>query len=161
MTIANELPDVVDPEGRYRSAFSYHPFDVEIAKADGIYLIDTKGRKYIDVSGGPMAVNIGHGHPRMKRAIAEQMERYAYVHPTIANPKRAELCDAIAAVAPGTLNTVYLASGGSEAVESAIKIARGRSGTRTRLPSSFPRLRSWIREAGRPSAASEYRTSTS
>ena len=74
MTIANELPDVVDPEGRYRSAFSYHPFDVEIAKADGIYLIDTKGRKYIDASGGPMAVNIGHGHPRMKRAIAEQME---------------------------------------------------------------------------------------
>ena len=124
MTNANHLPELIDPNGRWKSAFSYHPFDITLAKADGIYLIDTEGRKYIDASGGPMAVNIGHSHPRMKRAVSEQMEHFAYVHPSLANPRRAELCDAIAAVAPGSLKTVYLASGGSEAVEAAIKIAR-------------------------------------
>lgn len=109
---------------RWRSVFAYHPIDVALARAEGIYLYDEDGQKYIDASGGPMAVNLPHGHPAIKRALAEQLERFAYCHPHMANPLKAKTCDALARVAPGDLNAAFLVSGGSEAVESAIKLAR-------------------------------------
>ncbi len=118
------LPDTISPEGKWANTFSYHPLDVELARAEGIYLFDDKGNRYIDASGGPMAVNIGHNDDRMKRAITEQLEKYNYVHPVMANGPRAELCDKIASIAPGSLNASYLVSGGSEAVETAMKLAR-------------------------------------
>jgi len=118
------LPQPLKSEGIWEHCFSYHTMDVEIAGADGIYLTDNQGRRYIDASGGPMAVNIPHNDARMQKAIADQMAAYSYVHPTLANPKRAELCQALAAIAPAGLNTSFLVSGGSEAVETAIKIAR-------------------------------------
>ena len=118
------MPAPLQPEGHWRHCFSYHPMNVELAGSDGIYLIDNEGRRYIDASGGPMAVNLPQNDPRMKAAIAEQMADYAYAHPTMANPKRAELCAALAEIAQSDLNTSFLVSGGSEAVESAIKIAR-------------------------------------
>jgi adenosylmethionine-8-amino-7-oxononanoate aminotransferase len=124
----------LEPEGDWDRAFSYHPFNVEIARAEGVFIYDTQGRRYYDASGGPFAVNLGHGHPKMREAIIAQLDQYAFAHPTLANRRRADLCAAIASVTPGDLNTSYLVSGGSEAVETAMKIARqyhvacGRSG---------------------------------
>lgn len=111
-------------EGAWAHALDYHALDVEVARAEGVFIYDTNGNRYYDASGGPMAVNLAHGHPKMKAAIAEQLEAYTYVHPTLANRRRADLCDAIASVTPEGLNTSYLVSGGSEAVETALKLAR-------------------------------------
>lgn len=118
------LPKILALEGAWGSCFSYHPFDIELEHAEGIYLYDTQGRRYIDASGGPMAVNVGHGDPRMKKAIADQFDQFAFCHPAMANRKRAELSNALIEIAPASINSVYLASGGSEAVESAIKLSR-------------------------------------
>jgi putrescine aminotransferase len=115
---------MLKPVGDWSRVFSYHPFEVEIERADGIRLFDTQGRSYIDASGGPMAVNLGHNDPRMKAAIVAQLEKFAFAHPVLANRKRAELCAAIASVTPPGLSTSYLVSGGSEAVETALKLAR-------------------------------------
>ena len=112
------------PEGDWRHVFSYHPMDVEIERAEGVYIYDREGNRYFDVSGGPMAVNLPHNHPRMKRAIALQLEDYAYTHPSFASPKRAEFCRLLAEITPADLDHTYLVSGGSEAVETAIKLAR-------------------------------------
>ena len=60
----------------------------------------------------------------MKRAIAAQLENYTYTHPSVADPKRAEFCKLLSEVTPADLDHTYLASGGSEAVETAIKLAR-------------------------------------
>ena len=105
-------------------AFSYHPLDVEIARAEGVFIYDTNGNRYYDASGGPFAVNLGHADPRMNAAIRDQLDRYAYAHPMLANRRRADLCEALASVTPSGFNTSYLVSGGSEAVETALKIAR-------------------------------------
>jgi len=118
------LPAALKPEGIWDKVLSSHAFDIEIARAQGIYLYDPAGERYIDATGGPMAVNIGHGEPRIINSITEQAQEYTYVHPYLANRKRAELCAEIAKVTPGDLNTSYLVSGGSEAVETAIKAAR-------------------------------------
>jgi adenosylmethionine-8-amino-7-oxononanoate aminotransferase len=95
-----------------------------LERAEGIYLYDNDGNRYIDASGGPIAMNIGHGDRRVIEAITRQAEKYAYCHPALSNQPRAEVCARIARLAPGNLNTTYLVSGGSEAVETAIKIAR-------------------------------------
>jgi adenosylmethionine-8-amino-7-oxononanoate aminotransferase len=111
-------------EGTWSYTFNYHALDVEVERAEGVFIYDTNGNRYYDASGGPMAVNLGHGHPRMKEAITEQLDKYCYVHPTLANRRRADLCEEIASVTPEGINASYLVSGGSEAVETALKIAR-------------------------------------
>ena len=120
----HNLPDTLRPDGDWRYVFAYHPMDVAIERAEGVFIFDGDGNRYFDVSGGPMAVNLPHNHPRMKRAIAEQLERYTYTHPSIADPKRAEFCRLLAEITPADLDHAFLVSGGSEAVETAIKLAR-------------------------------------
>lgn len=119
-----KLPELRKMEGIWENVFSYHPFEPVLDRAEGIYLYDEEGNRYIDASGGPMAVNLGHGDPRMKEAVARQMDKFSFCHPALSCRERAELCTAVSEVAPGDLNATYLVSGGSEAVETAIKLAR-------------------------------------
>ncbi|MCO8017870.1 aminotransferase class III-fold pyridoxal phosphate-dependent enzyme [Brevundimonas diminuta] len=113
------------PEGSgWDKAFSDHALPVEVARAEGVFIYDTQGRRYYDASGGPFAVNMGHGHPRLTEAVRSQLDSYCYVHPMLANRRRADLCEKVAEVAPEGFNATYLVSGGSEAVETALKIAR-------------------------------------
>lgn len=121
---SHNLPTYQSNDGDYRHVFSYHPMDIPIARADGVYLFDDNDNRYFDVSGGPMAVNLPHNHPRMKAAITEQLDKYSYTHPVLADPLRAKFCRMLAEVTPGDLDHIYLVSGGSEAVETAIKAAR-------------------------------------
>jgi adenosylmethionine-8-amino-7-oxononanoate aminotransferase len=104
--------------------FSDHPFEPVLARAEGVWLYDEDGNRYLDASGGPLAVNLGHGDRRVAAAVADQMARFSYCHPVLTNRPRAELAARIAAIAPGSVDAVYMVSGGSEAVETAIKIAR-------------------------------------
>ena len=118
------LPDYQHPEGDYRHIFSYHPMNVEIARAEGVYIYDDKDNRYFDASGGPFAVNLPHNHPRMKAAISDQLDKYAYTHPVLSDPLRAKFCRKLSEITPGDLDHIYLVSGGSEAVETAFKVAR-------------------------------------
>ncbi|MCY3859715.1 MAG: aminotransferase class III-fold pyridoxal phosphate-dependent enzyme [Gammaproteobacteria bacterium] len=122
--LGHNLPDSLTPEGDWRHVFAYHPMNVEIERAEGVFIFDRDGNRYFDVSGGPMAVNLPHNHPRMKQAIVRQLESYNYTHPSLADPKRAKFCRMLAEITPGDLDFTYLVSGGSEAVETAIKVAR-------------------------------------
>ena len=113
------------PEGMWSRVFSSHTFTPVLDRAEGIYLYDTEGRRYIDVSGGPMAVGIGHGDKRVAQAVARQMEKFAFCHPALSNEPRARLCERLSQIAPGDLNTTFLApGGGSDAIETALKLAR-------------------------------------
>jgi adenosylmethionine-8-amino-7-oxononanoate aminotransferase len=118
------IPGQRKTDGDWKHLFSYHAFEPVLERAEGIYLYDSEGNRYIDASGGPIAMNIGHGDRRVIEAITRQAEKYAYCHPALSNQPRADVCARIARLAPGNLNTTYLCSGGSEAVETAIKIAR-------------------------------------
>lgn len=122
--LLKNLPGPLKPEGDWANIFSYHAMDIEVARTEGIYYYDTEGRKYLDASGGPMAFNLPHGHPKMLQAIKDQLEAFTHIHPVLANRPRADLCNRLAQVAPASLNTSYLVSGGSEAVETAMKAAR-------------------------------------
>jgi adenosylmethionine-8-amino-7-oxononanoate aminotransferase len=91
----------------------------------GLELYDAEGNTYIDASGGAAVSCLGHNHPAVIAALHEQLDKIAYAHTGFFTTEVAErLGDRLAADAPGNLNHVYLVSGGSEAVEAALKMAR-------------------------------------
>ena len=92
---------------------------------DGCFLIDANGKRYFDGSGGAAVSCLGHSNPRVTQAIKDQVDRLAFAHTGFFTTDPAEqLADLLIANAPGDLDRVYYVSGGSEAVEAAIKLAR-------------------------------------
>ncbi len=95
------------------------------ASGHGIRLIDTTGREYIDASGGAAVSCLGHGHPEVLAAMHRQIDALAYAHTGFFSSAVAEeLGDHLIAHAPPGMSHVYLVSGGSEAIEAALKMAR-------------------------------------
>ncbi|WP_454725996.1 MULTISPECIES: aspartate aminotransferase family protein [Cupriavidus] len=91
----------------------------------GIELIDSNGKHYLDASGGAAVSCLGHGHPRVIEAIKRQVDSIAYAHTSFFTTAASEeLAETLARSAPGDLDHVYFVSGGSEAVEAALKLAR-------------------------------------
>jgi adenosylmethionine-8-amino-7-oxononanoate aminotransferase len=97
-----------------------------IVRGDGCYLEDVHGKRYLDALAGLFSVNLGYGFgEEIGQAALEQMRELPfYTNWTYAHPRAIELAAEVASLAPGDLNRVFLVSGGSEAVESAWKLAR-------------------------------------
>jgi adenosylmethionine-8-amino-7-oxononanoate aminotransferase len=92
---------------------------------EGCYLIAADGKRYFDGSGGAAVSCLGHSNQRVRDAVKTQMDQLAFAHTSFFTSEPAEqLADLLIANAPGNLDRVYFVSGGSEAVESAIKLAR-------------------------------------
>ena len=100
-----------------------------IVRGQGSYLYDDTGKRYLDFSAGLVAVNLGHAHPGMVRAIAEQAATLAYCAPSLANDRRAELAHAISEIGPWAEGgRVFFTTGGGEGNEDAVKLARAITG---------------------------------
>jgi len=96
-----------------------------VVRGEGVRLYDKHGKGYIDASGGAAVSCLGHGHPDIIAAVKQQLDEVAYVHSSFFTTEACEeLADFLAERAPGDLNHVYFVSGGSEAVEAALKLAR-------------------------------------
>src|SRR3954462_6973782 len=97
-----------------------------IVRGDGCYLEDVHGNRYLDALAGLFSVNLGYGYgEEIGQAALEQMRELPfYTNWTYAHPRAIELAAEVASLAPGDLNRVFFCSGGSEAVESAWKLAR-------------------------------------
>jgi adenosylmethionine-8-amino-7-oxononanoate aminotransferase len=97
-------------------------------KAEGIWITDSTGKKYLDGCGGAVVCSIGHGVREVAKVMTAQAERLAFAHSSqFITRETMELTSRIAALAPGDMKKtgrVYLVSGGSEAVETAVKLAR-------------------------------------
>jgi adenosylmethionine-8-amino-7-oxononanoate aminotransferase len=97
----------------------------EAAAAQGAYISDASGRQYLDASGGAAVSCLGHGHPQVIAAIKDQLDRMAFAHTSFFSNHPAEaLAEKLSAKAPGGDWRVYFLSGGSEANEAALKLAR-------------------------------------
>ncbi len=105
-----------------RHSSAPHP---EIIRGEGVYLYDSEGRRYIDASGGALVVSVGHGVAEIADAAREQTGRLAYVHGSeFTSPTVEALAREMARRAPMDDARLFLVSGGSEATETAIKLAR-------------------------------------
>jgi taurine--2-oxoglutarate transaminase len=103
-----------------------NPINAE--RAEGSYIYDRDGKRYLDFSSQLMNVNIGHGHPKVKAAVLKQMDELSYVFPGAATEVRGKLGKKLAELAPGNLTKTFFTLGGAEAIENAIKLARAYTG---------------------------------
>ena len=94
-------------------------------RGEGVHVIDSDGKRYLDASGGAAVSCLGHNHPAVIEAIKEQLDRIAYAHTAFfTNEPMERLADVLIGDAPDGIERVYFVSGGSEAIEAALKLAR-------------------------------------
>lgn len=102
------------------------PLALEIEKAEGVYLFDTSGKRYLDLISGISVSNVGHRHPKVVEAIKEQVDKYMHTMvfgEYIQNPQ-VKLAKHLADNLPSNLSSVYFVNSGSEAIEGAMKLAK-------------------------------------
>ncbi len=99
---------------------------IEVVKAEGIYLYDDKGDKFIDLVSGVSVSNLGHSHPEIVEAVKKQAETYMHlmVYGKYIQSPQVQLAGELIKFLPEELNSVYLVNSGSEAIEGALKLAK-------------------------------------
>src|SRR5947209_10737152 len=101
-----------------------HEYPVAVS-GRGIFIRDANGNEYIDASGGAAVSCLGHSHPDVLAAMRVQLDQLAYAHTSFFTTRGAEeLADDLVAHAPAGIDHVFFVSGGSEAIEAALKLAR-------------------------------------
>lgn len=115
---------------KYLAQTTKSPMMFPVARADGSFLFDNQGNKYIDLIGGISVSSVGHGHPKVVQAIQEQATAYLHVMvygEAILAPQVA-YAQKLAAILPESLNNIYFTNSGAEAVEGAMKLAKRYTG---------------------------------
>ncbi|MFJ9565435.1 ornithine--oxo-acid transaminase [Streptomyces fuscichromogenes] len=118
MTVTEALIAAADAH----SAHTYHPLPVVIATADGAWMTDVEGRRYLDFLAGYSALNFGHGHPRLVAAAKAQLERVTLTSRAFHHDRFGAFCTELAELCG--METVLPMNTGAEAVETAVKTAR-------------------------------------
>ena len=106
------------------------PLLLEIVSAEGIYLVDKAGKKYMDMISGIGVSNVGHRHPSVTKAIKEQVDQHLHVmvYGEFVQSPQVNLAQALTKTLPEGLDSTYLVNSGSEAIEGAIKLAKRYTG---------------------------------
>jgi len=123
------MNDIIETELRHTSGL-YSKQNFAIVRGQGASLWDSEGNEYIDCSSGHGVANLGHAHPKVAAAVAEQATKLITLFETFPNDQRAALMEKLTALTPG-LERVFFCNSGAESIEAAIKFARlstGRTG---------------------------------
>jgi taurine---2-oxoglutarate transaminase len=132
-----EVVPALDPQRTYEldRAHVFHSWSAQslitpmvVTRAEGSYVWDGDGKRYLDFSSQLVNTNIGHQHPKVVAAIQEQAARLCTIAPQHANDQRSEAARLIAEIAPPRLNKVFFTNGGADAIENAVRMARLHTG---------------------------------
>jgi len=113
---------------------SYFPLALEIERAEGCYMYDVSGKKYLDLISGISVSNLGHRHPAVSAAVKNQLDKYMHlmVYGEYVQSPQVQLAKLLSSVLPSALDSVYFVNSGAESVEGALKLAKRYTG-RTQL----------------------------
>lgn len=119
---------------RHLAQTSDFPLALEIVAAEGLYLTDKEGKRYLDLISGIGVSNVGHRHPKVVQAVKDQADRFMHlmVYGEYVQYPQVKLAEALVKKLPPTLDNVYLTNSGTEAIEGALKLAKRFTG-RSRL----------------------------
>lgn len=111
---------------KYIGQTSESPYMLEIERAEGIFLYDTSGKKYIDLISGVSVSSLGHNFSAIKDSIIDQVDKHLHlmVYGEFIQAPQVKLAEYICSLLPESLNSVYFVNSGSEAIEGAIKLAK-------------------------------------
>lgn len=123
---------------KYQAQTSPNPLAMEISHAKGTYIYDKNGKAYLDFVAGVSACTLGHQHPKVNKAIKDQLDKYSHVmvYGEYIQDPAVEFCKILAENIPAPLNKTYLVNSGTEATEGALKLAKRVTG-RSQLISCF------------------------
>jgi acetylornithine/succinyldiaminopimelate/putrescine aminotransferase len=115
---------------RYLGLPSRQPIGLEIDHAEGLYIYDVSGKRYVDLVSGISVSNIGHRHPAVILAIEDQLKKYLHlnVYGEFIQSPQVKLAQKLVSLLPGNLDSVYFVNSGSEAIEGAMKLAKRYTG---------------------------------
>jgi acetylornithine/N-succinyldiaminopimelate aminotransferase len=115
---------------RFLAQTSDSPMAIEPIRAEGMYVYDVRGNKYLDLISGISVCNLGHSHPAIVQAVKDQAEKYMHlmVYGEFIQSPQVQLASLLASVLPPELDNVYLVNSGSEAVDGALKLAKRYTG---------------------------------
>ncbi|EJF09153.1 aminotransferase class III-fold pyridoxal phosphate-dependent enzyme, partial [Pontibacter sp. BAB1700] len=104
---------------QHQAQTSDFPLMIEVEKAEGVYMYGSEGHRYIDLISGIGVSNVGHRHPKVLRAIHDQLDRYMHlmVYGEFVQAPQVQLAHALSGTLPDRLNNTYLLNSGAEAVE--------------------------------------------
>src|SRR5262244_256149 len=114
---------VIEIEEQYQVA-TYKKFPFAVERGEDVWVYTTNGDRYLDLYGGHAVVSTGHSHPRIVKAIADQSSRIIFYSNLVYNDARARAARALVECSPKLLTKVFFVNSGTEANESAMKIAR-------------------------------------
>ena len=110
----------------YQAQTSPHPLAIAISHAKGSYIYNTDGKPYLDFVAGVSANSLGHNHPKVNKAIKNQVDQYTHVmvYGEFIQQPQVALCKSLAATLPNSLQSIYITNSGTEATEGALKLAK-------------------------------------
>ena len=110
----------------YQAKTSPNPIGLEVSKAKGSYIFDSNGKKYLDFVAGVSACSLGHRHPKIVKAINEQLNKFLHVmvYGEYVQMPSVKLCKKLASLLPKKLEVTFLTNSGTEAIEGAMKLAK-------------------------------------
>jgi acetylornithine/succinyldiaminopimelate/putrescine aminotransferase len=111
---------------KYQAQTSPNPLGLEVARANGCYIYDSTGKKYLDFIAGISANTLGHAHPEISQAIKNQVDQYTHVmvYGEFIQKPQLDLAKTLVKHLPNPLETVYITNSGTEATEGALKLAK-------------------------------------
>ncbi|OHX66780.1 aspartate aminotransferase family protein [Flammeovirga pacifica] len=115
---------------QHQAQTSPYPLGIEIDYAKGVYMYDVNGKSYMDLISGIAVNNLGHGHPKILKAIKDQVDKYLFVmvYGEMVQKPQIDLTKSLLSVLPDTLNATYFVNSGTEANEAALKLAKRYTG---------------------------------
>ncbi|MGY5352810.1 aspartate aminotransferase family protein [Wenyingzhuangia sp. IMCC45533] len=120
------MTDIRNDFFKHQAQTTPHSLAIEIVKAKGSYVYGADGKEYLDFIAGVSANSLGHNHPRVSKAIKDQVDNYTHVmvYGEFIQQPQVELCKLLSDLLPKNLDTVYLVNSGTEATEGALKLAK-------------------------------------
>lgn len=117
---------MLDQFSEHLAQTSPYPIGIEVDRAEGCYLWDKNGKRYLDLISGIAVNNIGHRHPHVVEAIKNQVDKYLHVIPygEFSQDPQNQLADKLASLLPDQLNCSYFVNSGTESIEAALKLAK-------------------------------------
>ncbi len=97
---------------------------IPMVRGEGVFCYDANGKRYFDFSSQLMCTNLGHGHPKVVKAIQDQVAKVQFLYPGLAHEPKGRLAKKLTEICPGDMDKVFFTLGGAEANENAIKMAR-------------------------------------
>jgi len=124
MVYNNSMTNSLERDAKYLSPALARAHHIVAVKGEGSYLFDEAGDKYLDLTSGIAVNQLGHAHPEVVQAIAEQAAKCIHTSCVVHYPANIDLAEKLASIMPGNISSTFFSNSGAEAIDGAMKLIK-------------------------------------